>query len=174
MEDLNVNLAVGRMLMNTTLRAAVHLGKDYDTNLHFAKYHIWDSLGQSFGEIKAWFVNYQKSLVLSSHKFDVQETNFSLSQFNWIWSYLFGSWSAHGWNSRSRSLGSGYWSIAFFPENLPVRGDLWRDETHSKHTNTSTKKHINRDDVDLLNVDPVTANAKPSHLEAMLYILKTL
>ena len=40
------------MFMNTTLQAAVHLGKDYDTNLHFAKNHIWDSLGQLFGEIK--------------------------------------------------------------------------------------------------------------------------
>ena len=34
MEDLNVNFFffLG-MFMNTTLRAAVHLGKDYDTNL---------------------------------------------------------------------------------------------------------------------------------------------
>ena len=37
--------------MNTTLQAAVHLDKDYDTNLHHAKNHIWDSLGQLFGEI---------------------------------------------------------------------------------------------------------------------------
>ena len=35
--------------MNATLRAAVHLGKDCDTNLHYAKNHIWDSLGQLFG-----------------------------------------------------------------------------------------------------------------------------
>ena len=38
--------------MNTTLRAAVHLGKDYDTNSHHAKNHIGDSLGQLFGDIK--------------------------------------------------------------------------------------------------------------------------
>ena len=36
--------------MNTTLQAAVHVGKDYDTNLHYAKNHILDSLGQLFGE----------------------------------------------------------------------------------------------------------------------------
>ena len=30
MKDLNVNLAIWRMFMNTTLRAAVHLGKEYD------------------------------------------------------------------------------------------------------------------------------------------------
>ena len=52
MEDLHVNLAIWGMLMNTTLRAAVHLGKNYDMNLHYAKNHIWDSLGHLFGEVK--------------------------------------------------------------------------------------------------------------------------
>ena len=52
MEDLNVNLAIWRMFMNTTLRAAVHLGKEYDTNLHYAKNHLCDSLGQLFCEIE--------------------------------------------------------------------------------------------------------------------------
>ena len=41
MEDLNVNLAIWRMFMNTTLRAAVHLGKDYDMNLRFVKNYLW-------------------------------------------------------------------------------------------------------------------------------------
>ena len=52
MEDLNVNLAIWGMFMNTTRRAAVHLGKDDDTNLRYAKNHILDSLGQLFGEMK--------------------------------------------------------------------------------------------------------------------------
>ena len=43
-EALNVNLAVWRIFMNGTLRAAVHLGKDYDTNLRHVKNHIWNSL----------------------------------------------------------------------------------------------------------------------------------
>ena len=33
MQDLNVNLAIWGMFMNATLRAAVHLGKDFNTNL---------------------------------------------------------------------------------------------------------------------------------------------
>ena len=37
MEGLNVNLAIWGMFMNTTLRAAFHLGKDYDKNLRFVK-----------------------------------------------------------------------------------------------------------------------------------------
>ena len=45
-EDLNLNLAIWRMFMNTSLQAAVHLGKDHDTNLHHAKNHILDSVGQ--------------------------------------------------------------------------------------------------------------------------------
>ena len=32
-EDLNVSLASQGMFMHTTLRAAAHLGKDYDMNL---------------------------------------------------------------------------------------------------------------------------------------------
>ena len=40
------------MFMNTTLRAAVHLGKDHETNLHYSKNHLWDSLGQIFCEIE--------------------------------------------------------------------------------------------------------------------------
>ena len=47
-EVLNVNLAIWRMFMNTTLRAAVHLGKDYDMNLRFIKNCLWKTTGQLF------------------------------------------------------------------------------------------------------------------------------
>ena len=46
MEDLTVTVAIWGTLMNTTLQAAVHLGRKY------AKNHIWDSLGQLVEEIK--------------------------------------------------------------------------------------------------------------------------
>ena len=36
--------------MNTTLRAAVHLGKDYDTNLRFVKNYLWKATGLLFRE----------------------------------------------------------------------------------------------------------------------------
>ena len=35
---------------NTTLRAAVHLGKDSDMNLRFVKNYHWKTTGQLFGE----------------------------------------------------------------------------------------------------------------------------
>ena len=64
-EDLNVNLAIWWMFMNTTLHAAVHFGKDYDTKLHYAKNHIWDSLGQLFDEIKRLMITTSKVHVFS-------------------------------------------------------------------------------------------------------------
>ena len=50
MKDLNVNLAIWGMFMNTTLQAAVHLGKDYDMNLRFVKNYLWKTTGQLFRE----------------------------------------------------------------------------------------------------------------------------
>ena len=41
--SLDVNLAIWGMFMNTTLRAAVHLGKDYDANLRYVKNHLWET-----------------------------------------------------------------------------------------------------------------------------------
>ena len=48
-------------------------------------------------------------------------------------------------------------------KNEPIQGDLLRDEVQRKHTNIQTKKHSNRDDLGLFNVDQVTTNAKLSH-----------
>ena len=50
MEDLNVNLVIWVVFMNTTLRTAVRLGKDYDTNLRFVKNFLWKTTGQLFRE----------------------------------------------------------------------------------------------------------------------------
>ena len=50
MEDLNANLTIWSIFMNTTLRAAVHIGKDYDKNLRLVKNYLWKSTGQLFQE----------------------------------------------------------------------------------------------------------------------------
>ena len=44
----SVSAAFWGMFMNTTLRAAVHLGKDCDKNLRFVKNHLWKTTGQLF------------------------------------------------------------------------------------------------------------------------------
>ena len=36
--------------MNATLRAAIHLGIDYDTNVRFEKNYLWKTTGQLFRE----------------------------------------------------------------------------------------------------------------------------
>ena len=48
MKDLDVNLALWGMFLNTTLRAAVHLGKDYDMNLRFVEELSLENSGTAF------------------------------------------------------------------------------------------------------------------------------
>ena len=50
MKDLDVNLAIWGFYMNTTLKAAVHLGKDCGANLRYVKNHLWNTAGQLFRE----------------------------------------------------------------------------------------------------------------------------
>ena len=38
------------IFLNATLRAAVHLGQDYEVNLRYVKNHHWNSVGQLFNE----------------------------------------------------------------------------------------------------------------------------
>ena len=40
MDDLDVKMAIWGIFLNTTLRAAVHLGQDHDANLRFVKKHL--------------------------------------------------------------------------------------------------------------------------------------
>ena len=53
MKDLNVNLTLWGKFMNTTFRAAVHLGKDNDTNLRFVKNYFWKTTRLHSGNRKA-------------------------------------------------------------------------------------------------------------------------
>ena len=50
MNDLDVNMAFWCMFLNATLRAAVHLGEDYEVNLRYVKNNLWNSVGQLFRE----------------------------------------------------------------------------------------------------------------------------
>ena len=50
MNDLDVNMAILGIFLNTTLRAAVHLGKDHDANSHYVKNHLWNRVGLLFDE----------------------------------------------------------------------------------------------------------------------------
>ena len=43
-------MAIWGIFLHTTLRAAVHLGQDYEANLRYANNHFWNSVGQLFNE----------------------------------------------------------------------------------------------------------------------------
>ena len=50
MDDLDVHMAIWCILLNTTLRAAVHHAQDYEANLRYVKNNLWNRLGQIFNE----------------------------------------------------------------------------------------------------------------------------
>ena len=50
MKGWDMNLAVWWMFVDSTLRAAVHLGKDCDANLRYAMNHLWKTTGELFRE----------------------------------------------------------------------------------------------------------------------------
>ena len=50
MDDLDVNMAIWCTFLNTTLRAAVHLGQDYEANLRYVKFNLWNCVGLKFHE----------------------------------------------------------------------------------------------------------------------------
>ena len=56
--------------------------------------------------------------------------------------------------------------------NVAAPGNPSRDEIQSRHTNTRTKRHGNRDNDELSNVDHVITSEKPSQFEAMLHIFE--
>ena len=45
MDDLDVNMADWGIFLNATLRAAVHLGHDYEANLRYVKNNLWNCVG---------------------------------------------------------------------------------------------------------------------------------
>ena len=50
LDDLDVNMAIWGIFLNTTLQEAVHLRQDYEVNLRFVKNHFCNSVGQLFNE----------------------------------------------------------------------------------------------------------------------------
>ena len=50
LSDFDVNMAIWGIFLNATLRAAVHLGQDYEVNLRYVKNNLWNSVGQLSNE----------------------------------------------------------------------------------------------------------------------------
>ena len=66
MVDLDVNVAIWRVFMNATLKAAVHLGNDHDVNLKHAKNSFWRSTGQLFGETEKLISGHTETTLVSA------------------------------------------------------------------------------------------------------------
>ena len=50
LDDLDVNMAIWGIFLNTSLQAVVHLGQDYEASLRFVKNHLWNSVARLFSE----------------------------------------------------------------------------------------------------------------------------
>ena len=120
-------------------------------------------------------MHFQESHV-RANKLDVQETDFSFTQF-YSWNNFSRCRFMHGWNSSSWSLGFGFRSVSFFTKptqqhqrsstGKPVAWYLIKQAHQNK-----TKVPTQHDNFDLNSVDCVPSNAKFSRFGAMLYIFE--
>ena len=68
-----------------------------------------------------------------------------------------------------------FFEVLHSSSNRPVEGNLCNKEQSRKRTNTRSKKHANRYDLELFNVDQVTTNLKPFITSALCFaFLKTM
>ena len=75
MKDLDVNMGIRCIFMNATLRAAVHLGQDYEANLRYVKNHHWNSVGLLFHE---------SGTLISEHKEITGVSTFDFKDATWM------------------------------------------------------------------------------------------
>ena len=92
----------------------------------------WDcfktlTCGRSWGfEINFWrnIVRFWKSHICSN-KLDVEETNFSFTQFNRIWNHLVGHWTEIGWFACSGTMGSNCFCSWKYISCFRWTGETW-------------------------------------------------
>ena len=79
-------------------------------------------------------INLRRTFVLfrtpyiCSNKLDVQETDFSFTQFYGSWNYFSRFRFTHGWDSRSRSLGCSDWIISFLTKTKPTKPKMYESD----------------------------------------------
>ena len=97
--------------------------------------------GRSWGLkiiIRRSSVHFRESHVCAN-KLDVQETDFSFTQFYRSWNHLSRCRCTHRWDRRSRSLGFSDWSVSFFTKpNQQIRRNLSAKTT--KHAETEANR----------------------------------
>ena len=63
LDDLDVNMVIWGIFLNTTLQAAVHLGQDYEANSRYVKNRFWIVWDSCSMKLENWSVNKKKSLL---------------------------------------------------------------------------------------------------------------
>ena len=101
---------------------------------------------------------------ICSNKLDVQETNFSFTQFSRIRNHRFGRWIEIGRDSRSRFVGSDCFSLWKRLRRLIDRGN--GDKDHGPNRRSQGMINV------LKNIDCVPSNVQFSHQEALLYVFE--
>ena len=71
---VDVNVAIRVIFLNATLRAAVHLGQDYEANLRYVKNDLWNSVGPLFNETGQ----------LISEQTEIIGVNTSFKELTWL------------------------------------------------------------------------------------------
>ena len=111
---------------------------------------------------------------ICSNKLDVQETKFSLAQFNRIRNHLFGARlrldgipALDQWDPIVAVLGNTNQSHKEQSDLLKNKRDV-RSPPHTIHKRKQSQRVIN----DLDNVDFIPSNVKSSQQEALLYVLE--
>ena len=117
--------------------------------------------------------HFRKSRVCAN-KLDVQETNFSFTQFNRRWNHFSRCRFTHGRYSRSHSLGFGDWSILipYRTEQMDPRknhGETRRQLSSQTCITPSQCKHTN---VIPTNIDHIPSNTTHSGSGAMLFVFE--
>ena len=105
---------------------------------------------------------------ICSNKLDVQETNFSFTQFNRIRNHLFGRWIEIGRDSRSRFMGSDCLVFGNTTQNHDRTGQpvVGRNTSHAPSQQSRRIFNVLND------VDRVPSNVQFSHQEASLYVFE--
>ena len=118
-------------------------------------------------------VYFRKSNV-RANELDVQETDFSLTQFYRRWSYFSRCRFVHGWDSRSRSLGFSDWSI-FIPHQTNKTKDVRESRGNlSANTQPNMRKQIpaTNTNLHLTNIDHVPSIGTHSGSNSMMYVFE--
>ena len=157
-------------LSNIVMWEIPHNNADWDYSKTQTLLGLW-RLRIDFGENLVYL--WKSHTHVCSRKLDVQDTNFSLTQFYWIWSPFLRCRSAHGRFSRSHSVGFGDWTISFrTKQNRRTQERAAGTPSAVVKSNMHNPIPIQHTNVIPTNIDHIPSNTKNSNSSAMLHVFE--